>query len=324
MSSTSLKLITAGALFLGYSACALAYETETDIVEAKLEASESYKVSNYRSSEVDGSTLYVKNTNFRVVDNIGFYIPELVVNATPNVSGEPVVFDDPTSFSLTPIKGSVILDSAKLEALLNKQVFAFKGATLRKIKVNTATDILTLTGEMIRKGVWVPFKLMGNIKLEDGHILKYTPWSVVTDGEDATKVLKVANVHIDELLTVDTPGAKLVGSTVVLDTQKLFPPPMLNLNISSASMQNEGLVLNFDNTGAGTDSATLTDSNSYILIKGGDVKFMKAVPNDARVQVMSTSESEELDFCLYDYRDQLSAGHLKLKEDGAILAYLKN
>jgi len=324
MSQTSLKLVTAGALFLGYSAFALAYETETDLVEAKLEASESYKVSNYRSSEVDGSTLYVKNTNFRVVDNIGFYVPDLVLRANPNDSSQPLVFDDPTSFSLTPLKGSVVLDSGKLEALLNKHVFAFKGATLRNIKVKTQKDVLTLSGQMDRKGVWVPFVLMGNIKLQDGHILNYTPWKVVTDGADATPVLKAANVHIDELLTVKAPGANLIGSTVVLDTLKLFPPPVLNLNIATASVEDRGLVLTFDNAGAETDSATLADSNSYILIKGGDVKFMKAMPTDAAVQVMSTSESEELDFCLYDYRDQLVAGHLKLKEDGAILAYLKN
>ncbi len=323
MSSTSLKLIT-GFLFLGYSAFALAYETETDLVEAKLEVAKSYKVSNYRSSEKDGSTLYIKNTNFRVVDNIGFYIPDLVVRATPNDSNSPLVFDDPTSFSLTPLQGSVVLDSGKLEALLNKKVFAFKGATLRNLKVKTATHVLTLSGEMIRKGLWVPFVLKGDIKLQDGHILNFTPWQVITDGEDATKVLKAANVEIDELLTVDAQGAKLVGSTVVLDTLKLFPAPLLNLKISKAVMEDRGLVLSFDNPGAETDSATLTDSNSYILIKGGDVKFMKAVPTNARVQVMSTSNGADLDFCLYDYRDQLSAGYLKLKEDGAILAYLKN
>ncbi|PCI18046.1 MAG: hypothetical protein COB62_07175 [Piscirickettsiaceae bacterium] len=323
MSSTSLKLIT-GFLFLGYSACALAYETETDIVEAKLEASKTLKVSNYRSSEKDGSTLYIKNTNFRFVDNIGFYIPDLVIRATPNDSTKPLVFDDPTSFSLTPLKGSVVLDSGKLEALLNKKVFAFKGATLRHIKVKTATNVLTLSGEMIRKGLWVPFVLIGDIKLQDGHILNFKPWKVITDGQDATMVLKAANVAIDELLTVDAPGAKLIGSTVVLDTLKLFPPPVLNLNISKAAMEDRGLVLSFDNSGAETDSATLTDSNSYILIKGGDVKFMKTVPTNARVQVMSTASGADLDFCLYDYRDQLSAGYLKLKEDGAVLAYLKN
>ena len=322
MLHTSLRLVT-GLMFLGYGASTLAYETETDIVEPKLEAAKVYQVDDYRSSGADGSTLYIKNSNFRVVDNIGFYIPDLVVKATPNDSSQPLVFDDPTSFSLTPLKGSVVLDSAKLEALLNKKVFAFKGATLRNIKVKTATNVLTLSGQMIRKGLWVPFELKGDIKLEDGHILKYRPWKVVTDGQDATKVLKVANVEIDELLTVRAPGANLIGSTVVLDALKLFPPPTLNLNIASASMEDRGLVLTFDN-GSGSDASPLADSNSYILIKGGDVKFMKAVPTNARVQVMSASESADLDFCLYDYRDQLSAGYLKVKEDGAILAYLKN
>jgi len=323
MSTISLRFIT-GVLFLSHSVLALAYETETDIVEAKLDASKAYKVSNYRDSGTFGSVLYVKNTNFRVVDNIGFYIPNLIVKATPNQAGSPLVFDDPASFSLTPLKGTAVLDSAKLEALLNKKVFAFKGATLRNIKVKTAQNVLTLSGQLIRKGLWVPFVLKGDIKLSEGHILKYTPWSVVVDNEDATKVLKVANVAIDELLTVRAPGANLIGSTVILDTLKLFPPPVLHLNIASAAMEDRGLVLTFDNEVAQATAEVITASNSYILIKGGDVKFMKAVPTDAMVQVMSDSANTELDFCLYDYRDQLAAGYLKLKEDGAVLAYLKN
>lgn len=310
--------------FVSFSGSAFSYETDTDLVEAKIDSSKKYLSDNYRSSGSDGSVLHVKNTNFRVVDNIGFYIPNLVVKATPNDANAPVVFDDPTSFSLTPIKGNVVLDNAKLEALLNKKVFAFKGATLRKIKAHTATNTLTLTGEMIRRGLWVPFKLKGDIKLSDGHILKYTPWSVVVDGEDATKVLKVANVDIDELLTVKAPGANLIGSTVVLDTLKLFPPPALNLNIASARVEDAGLVLTFDNDGATATPQALADSNSYIHIDGGDVKFMKAMPVNAQVQVMNSDASQDLDFCLYDYRDQLSAGYLRLKEDGAILAYLKN
>jgi hypothetical protein len=323
MSSTSLKLAL-GVLFLSTSVTALAYETETDIVESKLNASQAISVSNTRSSETDSSILYVKNTNFRVVENIGFYIPELTVKIAANDSSMPVVFDDPTSFSLTPLNGSVVLDNAKLNDLLNKEVFAFKGATLRKISATTSDNQLALAGEMIRRGKWVPFAMKGKVSLHDGHILKYVPWSVLVDGVDATEVLKVANVNLDELLTVKSPGANLIGSTVVLDTQKLFPPPVLNLNISSASVEKRGLVLNFSNAGDDSDPATLADSNSYILIKGGDVKFMKAMPTDARVQVMSASTDADLDFCLYDYRDQLSAGHLKFKEDGAILAYLKN
>jgi len=323
MLRTSLKLIT-GALLLGCSISALAYEKETELVEAKLKASESLKQDNYRRSATVGSTLYVKNTNFRFVDNIGFYITDLIVDLTPNNADQPGIFDDPTSFSLTPIKGTAILDSAKLETLLNKHVFAFKGATLRNIKVTTATNLLGLAGEMNRKGVWVPFAMKGDLALSEGHILTYAPWSVVVDKQDATKVLVAANVELDELLTVKTAGANLIGSEVILDTLKLFPPPKLHLNIATASLEGRGLVLTFDNEGAGTDSATLIPSDSYILIKGGDTKFMKAVSTNSQLQVMSGNEGSELDFCLYDYRDQLTAGHLELTEEGAILAYFKN
>lgn len=319
-----------------------AYETETDLVEAKLEATKKLpsleagrneygsfnnpevRQPNLRDSGRDGTLLFVNNTNFRFVEDIGFYVPKLAVKLEPNDPAAPVVFDDPTSFSITPLQGEVVLSGAALEALLNKHVFSFRGAPLRAIKVATRENLLILSGEMNRRGQWVPFKMKGNLSLSKGHILKYKPWSVVVDGEDATKVLKVANVKLDELLTVRAKGANLIGSTVVLDALLLFPPPVLNLNIASSRLEERGLVLGFNETSSPSFPESLTGTQSSLIVKGGDVKFLRAMPINALVEIQSTDSGKEFDFNLYRFRDQLTAGHIRLREDGAILAYLKN
>ncbi len=319
-----------------------AYETETDIVEAKIEATKKLPAleagrSDYgsfsnpqirepslRDSGRDGTLLFINKTNFRFVEDIGFYVPKLVVALKPNDPASPVIFDDPTSFSITPLQGEVVLSGAALEALLNKHVFKFRGATLRALKAKTLDNIFILSGQMIRRGQWVPFRMKGNMKLSEGHILKYTPWSVIVDGEDATKVLKVAHVKLDELLTVHAKGADLVGSTVVLDTLLLFPPPTLNLNIAAAKVEKRGLVLSFNEAANPEFPTSLTNSQSSLIVKGGDVKFLRTMPVNALVEIQSATEGKEFDFNLYRFRDQLTAGYIKLREDGAILAYLKN
>ena len=319
-----------------------AYETDTEIVKAKIEATKKLpaleagrndygsfsnpeiREPSLRDSGRDGTLLFINKTNFRFVEDIGFYVPKLVVALKPNDPASPVVFDDPTSFSITPLQGEVVLSGAALEALLNKHVFKFRGAPLRSLKAKTFDNVFVLSGQMIRRGRWVPFQMKGNLVLSEGHILKYTPWSVIVDSEDATKVLKAANVKLDELLTVHAKGADLIGSTVILDTLLLFPPPTLNLNIASARVEKRGLVLGFNEAINPEFPASLTNAKSSMLIKGGDVKFLRTMPINALVELQSATEGREFDFNLYRFRDQLTAGYVKLREDGAILAYLKN
>ncbi len=319
-----------------------AYETNTDLVRAKIEATKklpametgrsdygSYsnpqiREPSFRDSGRDGTLLFINKTNFRFVEDIGFYVPKLVVALKPYDPSSPVIFDDPTSFSITPLQGEVVLSGAALEALLNKKTFNFRGATLRNLKAKTLDGVFILGGQMIRKGKWVPFEMKGNLLLSKGHILKYTPWSVFVDGEDATKVLKIARVKLDELLTVRAKGANLYGSTVVLDTLLLFPPPTLNLNIASAKVEKRGLVLSFNEAINPEFPDSLTNTESSMIVKGGDVKFLRTMPVNALVEIRSTSEGKDFDFNLYRFRDQLTAGYIKLRMDGAITAYLKN
>ena len=64
--------------------------------------------------------------------------------------------------------------------------------------------------------------------------------------------------------------------------------------------------------------------DSGIILKGGDVKFLRAMPVNAQVKLLNMDADGDLDFCLYDYRDQLTAGYLNFLEDGSIIAHIKN
>ena len=319
-----------------------AYETNTDLVNDKIKATKSFSKeeaarNNYgsysnpqirepslRDSGRNGTLLFINKSTFRFVEDIGFYVPKLVVALKANNPADPVIFDDPASFSITPLQGEVVLSGAALEALMNKYVFAFENAPLRGITVSTQDNLFILGGEMNRRNVWVPFSMEGTLTLSEGHILKYVPHVVIVDGNDAGKVLKAANVRLDELLTVHATGADLVGSTIVLDTLLLFPPPKLHLNIATANVEKRGLVLTFNESENPEFPASLTKADSSMIVKGGDVKFLRTMPVNALAEFQSLTEGKEFDFNLYHYREQLAAGYLKLREDGAIMAYMRN
>ena len=241
-----------------------------------------------------------------------------------NDPAQPVVFDDPQSFSIHPMRGKALLSGAVLTELMNTHVFNFDGAPLRNITVSTQPGRLVFIGEMDRKGVWVPFVMKGPVLLEKGHVLVFVPDYVVVDGNDAAPVLAAANVTLDELLTVKAPGAELIGSKVYLDALKLFPPPALNFTLKSATLSNDGLALEFTHPKSPKFPSPIVKRGSYMLVRGGDVKFLRAMSVQSLVQIMNKDPDTALDFSLYDYRDQLTGGYLKFRDNGAVLAYLKN
>ena len=60
------------------------------------------------------------------------------------------------------------------------------------------------------------------------------------------------------------------------------------------------------------------------MIRGGDVKFFRAMTINSSILLMNKDAGKPLDFSLYDYREQILGGILKFTQDGTVLAYLKN
>jgi hypothetical protein len=321
---------------------AQAYELDTPLVESKIEALEaaiaakqglnvhgeytsaSAREANARDAGFAETLLFIENTNFRFVGDIGFYVPKLSVSLIPTDPTLPVVFDDPTSFAIKPHQGSAVLSGKQLAALFNDHVFAFAGAPLRNMTLSTAQNELTLVGELMRRGKWAPFTMKGPMTLEGNNILWYTPKKVVVAGDDATKILAAASVELDDLLKIDTGTVKLIGSKIRIDANKVFPPPALDLAITSATVEPRGLVLEFNSGVNPAFPPKLMDRASYMIAKGGDVKFMRAMPINVAAQFMSADANDELDFNLYSYRDQVEQGWIQVREDGAIYGFLRN
>ncbi|MDF6804918.1 hypothetical protein NLR00_23715, partial [Escherichia coli] len=56
----------------------------------------------------------------------------------------------------------------------------------------------------------------------------------------------------------------------------------------------------------------------YILFRGGDIRFMRSMPMNARIDIVVADPAKPFVFNLYRYRDQLVAGSLRFSPDGGI------
>lgn len=322
-------------LFFSLYSIAYSYDIRTPIVKAKLrdpninfvriynEGSNGFyhlpqlRPITLRDSGRGESLMFIEKTNFRYIGNIGFYAPKLIVTLKANNPSSPLLFDDPTSFSIQIHKGSVIISGVGLNDLMNDYVFNVPNAPIKNLKLTTGNDVLTLSGLMFRNK-WIPFVMKGNITVKDGHLLYFNPNVVTVNGLDATKVLTAANVKLDELLKIKVKGAELLGSNIILDADKLFPPPQLFMKIKNAKLTDKGLILEFDDKKPIKISQPFRPSQSHMVLLGGDVKFTRVMPINVSLQIDNIVPGKDLDFCLYRYRDQLARGYLTLNCQGEI------
>ncbi|HHX4059728.1 MAG: hypothetical protein ACN6QT_20945 [Burkholderia contaminans] len=273
-----------------------------------------------RDSGQNGAMTFLRDVDFRIVNNLGFFIHQLSATLVPTQAGAPIVFDDPTSFQIDVHEGTVTLDDAKLTALFNTYIFGYRNAPLRKLAVSAGDGVIHLQGEMQRDG-WVPFSLTGTLAIRDGSQLVFHPTGVRVSGINAQPVMRAANVKMADLLKVQTPIAQLAGDDLVMSVDKLMPPPRLKLTITALRVTPAGLDLKLDD---GTHAGFAMPANApqqAMYIRGGDVKFMRSMPMNADIligPVDSTKRDQTFVFDLYHYRDQVSAGYFNFDESGAM------
>lgn len=273
-----------------------------------------------RDSGQNGAMTFLRDVDFRIVNNLGFFIHQLSATLVPTQAGAPIVFDDPTSFEIDVHEGAVTLDNTKLTALFDTYIFGYRNAPLRKLAVSAGDGVIHLQGEMQRDG-WVPFSLTGTLAIRDGSQLVFHPSGVRVSGINAQPVMRAANVKMADLLKVETPIARLVGDDLVMSVDKLMPPPRLKIRITALRVTPAGLDLTL---GDGSHAGFALPANApqqAMYIRGGDVKFMRSMPMNADILISPVDPAkrdQNFVFDLYHYRDQVSAGYFNFDESGAM------
>lgn len=278
-----------------------------------------------RDSGTTEAVLFNRNVDFRFTGDIGFHVPRLSVTLKPDNPSSPVIFDNPSSFTIVAHKGTVRLDPKQLTALMNDYVFAYSGSPLRKLKVSVGKGTITLKGEL-HKGVWLPFSMQGPLKLKQHNRLLFKPQKVGVAKIPTGKLLKISPAKMDDFITIQRDNVRLIGNAVFLYADKLFPPPKLKIHITGIKLTHRGLILHLDDGKSPAQPTLPFPARSYMLVDGGDVKFERSVVLNALIEIVNANSrsGNDLDFCLYRYQDQLAQGRLRVRSDGAIHAFMRN
>lgn len=311
-------------------------EKAKQLEDARTQARAPFQAGNLATREVRPATLrdsgqpdaisYLRHVDFRFDGGVGFQVDQLALRMVPRAPGDPVWLDDVSSYALQPVSGSVRVTAQSMAALFNTVVFA-RGSggdspqpPLRNFSFSLDDGTLDMRAEMHRRGAWVPIELRGPLVLRDPQTIVFRPNVVKVRGQDAGALMGAAHIELADLLPVSTPAVQLTGSEIVMQVPKLFPPPALDLKLSAIRVTRDGLRMQIgDGNPQMPPLANAADAQRpYILFRGGDIRFLRSMPMNARIDIVVADPAKPFVFNLYRYRDQLVAGSLRFSPDGSI------
>lgn len=255
----------------------------------------------------------MRRVDFHIDDGIILGIERLRGELLPTAPGGVPTFDMKQSFILNIHSAIIAIDTLSLSTLLNRHVFGYRGAPLRKLRVGVDGDQLVQTGVM-RKGVDLPFKIRATMTLTPDGRIRLHPTSVRVIGVGMGRVMRLFGMRLQSLIKLQPGhGAQIEGDDFILDPTEMLPPPKIRGRLTSIGIKDGRVVQSFGAPNA--ERAPLFGSGesfpNYMYFRGGALRFGKLTMADADLALVDQEPKSSFDFSLAGYNDQLVAGYSK-------------
>ena len=186
----------------------------------------------------------MRNVNFYVDPNIVLHIRELRGTMRSKVGG-PVVFDDKYSFIFHINSAEVGLDGSDLAVLMNKYIFAYRGAPIKKVVVTISGGEMRMTG-VLHKGVDIPFEIRAQVDATSDGMMRIHPTRTKIFHLNGDGLMRVFHLSLEKLIDVSKAiGVTVHGDDIVIDPVRVLPPPIIEGHIMKVRVQGDQVVQTF-------------------------------------------------------------------------------
>ena len=233
----------------------------------------------------------------------------------------PPTFDDIESYSVALDYARVAMSAASLTNLLNDYVFAGGDAPIKNLSIAIEGNELVQTGTL-KKGVPVPFKMRATVVVAPDGRLRLHPTSMKAAGFISKRVLDFFGLELEKLVKVKGDrGVAVDGDDLLLDTERMLPPPRIRGRVTKATIERGQMVLLFGDASKKGLEPPAARAN-YMYYKGGTLRFGKLTMVDADLLLTDADQHDAFDFSPEKYNDQLVAGYSKNTRSHGLIVYM--
>ncbi len=275
------------------------------------------------SSDQDTITqVSMRNVNFYLMPNGALRIRRLR-GTMRSLKGGPVVFDDKNSFIMHLTYAEIGLNGTDITTLMNKYIFAYPGAPLKKLQVHTSGSQLVQTGIM-HKILDIPFQITADVSVTPEGLIRLHPVRTRILGVDGNALMRAFGLTLQKILDLSKArGVTVKGNDFFLDPTLILPPPLIEGHATAIRVDGDQLLQTF---GTVAESTPLpppdTSASAYMFFRGGTLHFGKLLMLDAKMQIVDLRPAGFFNFDLDEYKNQLVAGYERTLPDLGLEVYM--
>ena len=274
------------------------------------------------ADEAHSVDVQMRNVIYHFSDVIAVHIESLNGRLLP-VKGDMPVFDDKESFDIQIGSAAIAITPESLANVLNSYVFARPDAPLKDISIRIdGSGRLKVKGKLHSKGD-IPFETDG--------VLSATPEGKILLHAEKIKALHVPVKGVMDLLGLDLAdliktgkvrGITLQRDDLLLDPEKLLPPPHITGSVTGVQVRQNQIVQVFGDPK--TSSAWRLPATNYIAYRKNQLRFGKLTMSDTDLVLIDMDPKDPLDFYLDRYKEQLFAGYTKETPAFGLRVYMRD
>lgn len=270
--------------------------------------------------------------------NVDFYVdPDVVLQirrlrgTMTDKGGGVVLFDDKRSFVIHIASAEVGLSGASLSALMNKYVFAYRGAPLKRLQIRTSGSEIVQRG-VLHKGIDIPFEIRAQLDVTPQGLIRLHPTRTRILGVNGDALMRALGLSLEKLLDLRRArGVTVHGNDLFLDPTGILPPPVIDGRVTAVRVEGDDVVQVFERPTTGPSTRPLPPlippdptAPNFMYYKGGTLRFGRLLMLDAEMQIVDLDPSDPFHFDLDRYNAQLIAGYSRTLPDLGLEVYMRD
>jgi hypothetical protein len=251
----------------------------------------------------------MKNVMFHYSDPVSAHILHLQGQLRPTKPGTIVVFDDKNSFTLNLVSAEIAISCNSLARVLNENVFSSADAPIKNLSIESKNNQLIVKGKFHQKGD-VPFETTGTLIANGDGRVRLHAEHVKTGHLPVKGLLDLLGIDLAGLINTNkVRGITVEKDDLILDPEKILPPPRIQGKVSAVRIQGDNIVQVFGDPQVPNFAAK--QEGNYIAFHDGDMRFGKLTMSDSDLIMVDIDPRDSFDFYIDHYQDQLVAGYTK-------------
>jgi len=264
----------------------------------------------------------MKNVMYHYSEPVAVHITQLQGYLIPTKAGAAVVFDDKNSFLLVLAAAEISISCNALAQVLNENVFSAPDAPIKSLSIETENGQLIIRGKLPQKAN-VVFETTGTVSADSDGRIRLHADHIKAAHLPVKGMLDLFGIDLGRLIdTKKVQGIAVDKDDIILDPEKILPPPRIQGKVTAVRVQGNEIVQTFGSPQALNFAAK--QRGNYMAFRHSDMQFGKLTMHDADLIMIDMDPRDSFDFYLDHYQEQLVAGYSKSTPEYGLRAYVRD